>query len=176
MGVDPEESFRAYVAARTAALSRSAYLLTGDRHQAEDLVQLTLVRLARHWERVSRSGDPDPYVRRTMYSQHVSLWRRRWRNVDLRPEPPERTAPDETAGVARALVVRQALARLAPRQRAVLVLRFFEDRTEVEAADALGCSVSTVKSQTRAALARLRTHAPELADLVGVPVRAGEDR
>ncbi|MEV0810118.1 SigE family RNA polymerase sigma factor [Micromonospora sp. NPDC050200] len=174
--MDPEESFRAYVAGRIAALSRAAWLLTGDRHQAEDLVQLTLVRVARHWERVSASGDPDPYVRRTMYSQHVSLWRRRWRGVDLRAEPPERPMPDVAAGVARALVVRQALARLAPRQRAVLVLRFFEDRTETEAAAALGCSVSTVKSQTRAALARLRTHAPELADLVGATTTAGEGR
>ncbi|MEU5939964.1 sigma factor [Micromonospora sp. NPDC047548] len=85
VGVDPEESFRAYVSGRISALSRAAWLLTGDRHQAEDLVQLTLVRVARHWERVSASGDPDPYVRRTMYSQHVSLWRRCWRNVVVPP-------------------------------------------------------------------------------------------
>ncbi|MEU4641325.1 SigE family RNA polymerase sigma factor [Micromonospora sp. NPDC023814] len=170
--MDPEESFRAYVSGRIAALSRAAWLLTGDRHQAEDLVQLTLVRVARHWERISAAGDPDPYVRRTMYSQHVSLWRRRWRGVDLRAEPPERALPDGSADVARALVVRAALARLAPRQRAVLVLRFYEDLTEVETAQTLGCSVSTVKSQTRDALARLRTQAPELAELVGAT--AGE--
>ncbi|MEV6816552.1 SigE family RNA polymerase sigma factor [Micromonospora sp. NPDC051296] len=174
--MDGEESFRAYVAGRIAALSRAAWLLTGDRHQAEDLVQLTLVRVARHWERVCAAGDPEPYVRRTMYSQHVSLWRRRWRGVDLHADPPEQTMPDGTAGVARALVVRAALARLAPRQRAVLVLRFFEDLTEVEAAAALNCSVSTVKSQTRDALARLRTHAPELAELVGIGAAAGEGR
>ncbi|WP_199523615.1 SigE family RNA polymerase sigma factor [Micromonospora craterilacus] len=174
--MDGEESFRAYVAGRIAALSRAAWLLTGDRHQAEDLVQLTLVRVARHWERVCAAGDPEPYVRRTMYSQHVSLWRRRWRGVDLRADPPEQTMPDGTAGVAQALVVRAALARLAPRQRAVLVLRFFEDLTEVEAAAALGCSVSTVKSQTRDALARLRAHAPELAELVGIGAAAGEER
>ncbi|MER7332236.1 MULTISPECIES: SigE family RNA polymerase sigma factor [unclassified Micromonospora] len=170
--MDPEESFRAYVSGRIAALSRAAWLLTGDRHQAEDLVQLTLVRVARHWERISGSGDPDPYVRRTMYSQHVSLWRRRWRGVDLHAEPPEQALPDGSADVARALVVRAALARLAPRQRAVLVLRFYEDLTEVETAQVLDCSVSTVKSQTRDALARLRTHAPELAELVGAT--AGE--
>ncbi|WP_327030926.1 SigE family RNA polymerase sigma factor [Micromonospora sp. NBC_01740] len=172
--MDPEESFRAYVSGRIAALSRAAWLLTGDQHQAEDLVQLTLVRVARHWERVSAAGDPEPYVRRTMYTQHVSLWRRRWRDVDLRADPPEQAMPDGTASVARAMVVRAALGRLAPRQRAVLVLRFFEDLTEAETADALGCSVSTVKSQTRDALARLRAHAPELADLVGVTTR--EDR
>lgn len=174
--MDAEESFRAYVSGRITALSRSAYLLTGDRHQAEDLVQLTLVRLARHWERVVAGGDPEPYVRRTMYTQHVSLWRRRWRQVELRSEPPETAAPDDSGGLERTLVVRQALARLAPRQRAVLVLRFFEDLTEVEAAETLGCSVSTVKSQTRDGLARLRAHAPELAELVGAQPGKGTGR
>jgi RNA polymerase sigma-70 factor (sigma-E family) len=174
--VDPEESFRTYLSGRVAALSRTAYLLTGDRHQAEDLVQLTLVRLARHWERVAAAGDPDRYARRTMYSQHVSLWRRRWRGVDLRAEPPEVAVPDGTAGVERALLVRQALARLAPRQRAVLVLRYYEDLTEVQAAETLGCSVSTVKSQTRDALARVRVLAPELAELVTGPTAVGGAR
>ncbi|MBX6722886.1 MAG: SigE family RNA polymerase sigma factor [Dactylosporangium sp.] len=164
--MDPEESFRAYVSARIAALSRAAFLLTGDRQQAEDLVQLTLTRVARHWERVIANGDPDRYVRRSMYHQHVSLWRRRWRHVELHAEPPDVPVADTIADTARAIVVRQALARLTPRQRAVLVLRYFDDLTEAEAADILGCSISTVKSQTRAALARLRTLAPELADLV----------
>jgi RNA polymerase sigma-70 factor (sigma-E family) len=165
--VEAEESFHAYVTGRLAAWSRVAYLLTGDRHAAEDLVQATLIRVAARWARISAIGDPDAYVRRTMYTQHVSMWRRRWRDTVLRAEPPERTAPDNTASLAGAMVVRQALARLAPRQRAVLVLRYFEDLTEVQAADVLGCSVSTVKSQTRAALARLRATAPELAELVG---------
>jgi len=158
-----EESFRTYVSGRIAALSRVAYLLTGDRHAAEDLVQVTLVRAARHWERIA--GDPDAYVRRTMYTQHVSLWRRRWKGVDLRADPPSPTLADPAEAVARAVVVRQALGRLAPRQRAVLVLRFFEDLTEVEAAAVLGVSVSTVKSQVRDGLARLREIAPDLADL-----------
>jgi RNA polymerase sigma-70 factor (sigma-E family) len=144
-----------------------AYLLTGDRHAAEDLVQATLIRVAARWARVSAAGNPDAYVRRTMYSQHVSMWRRRWRGTVLRAEPPERPAPDNTSALAGAIVVRQALARLAPRQRAVLILRYFEDLTEVQAADVLGCSVSTVKSQTRAALAKLRATAPELAELAG---------
>ncbi|GIG86892.1 hypothetical protein Pen02_18280 [Plantactinospora endophytica] len=165
--MDPEESFREYVSGRVAVLSRAAYLLTGDRHLAEDLVQVTLIRVARRWERLVSRGDPDAYVRRTLYTQHVSMWRRRWRGIELYAEPPEVSAPDSTDGLARALVVRAALRRLAPRQRAVLVLRYFEDLTEAEAADALGCSISTVKSQTRDALARLRTLAPELADLIG---------
>lgn len=166
--MDPQRAFDTYVAARLAAWSRVAYLLTGDRHLAEDLVQVTFERVARHWERVSANGDPDPYVRKILHSQHVSLWRRRWRAVELRAEVPDgRPAPDHAAGSDRAVMVRDALARLAPRQRAVLVLRYFEDLTEVAAADVLGCSVSTVKSQTRDALARLRVLAPELVELVG---------
>ncbi len=165
--VDTEESFRAFVAARLLPLSRVAFMLTGDWHLAEDLVQNTLVRVARHWERVAAAGDPDHYVRRTMYNQHVSMWRRRWRAVELRSEVPDLPLPDPTTDSVRSLVVRQALARLAPRQRAVLVLRFYEDLTIAESAEVLGCSVSTVKSQVRDALARLQATAPELADLVG---------
>ncbi|WP_432994258.1 SigE family RNA polymerase sigma factor [Dactylosporangium sp. CA-233914] len=163
-----EESFHAYVSGRLAALSRMAYLLCGDRHTAEDLVQVTLVRVARHWERVIAGGDPDPYVRRTMVSQHVSLWRRRWRHVQLTEQPPDRPVPDGADAVTTALAVRAALAKLAPRQRAVLVLRYFEDLTETETAEAMRCSVSTVKSQTRDALAALRARAPELAELAEV--------
>ncbi|MGH3649042.1 MAG: SigE family RNA polymerase sigma factor [Micromonosporaceae bacterium] len=147
--MDPEASFGEYVAARHGFLVRVAYLLTGDRHAAEDLVQLALVRVARHWERVIAGGDPDPYVRRVLYRQHVSQWRRRWRHVELRPEPPVPASgpPDPAGAVTTSLLVRQALARLAPRQRAVLVLRYFEDLTEVATAEALGCSVSTLKGR-----------------------------
>jgi RNA polymerase sigma-70 factor (sigma-E family) len=163
--MDAEEAFNAYMAGRLQQWSRVAYLLTGDRHLAEDLVQITFERVARHWERIAAGGDPDPYVRRIMHSQHVSLWRRRWRGVELRSRPPEVGAVDPIAASERAVVVRQALTRLAPRQRAVLVLRFFEDLTEEATARALGCSVSTVKSQTRDGLARLRMLAPELGEL-----------
>jgi RNA polymerase sigma-70 factor (sigma-E family) len=174
--VDPEQSFQAYVAARLAGLSRVAYLLTGDWHLAEDLVQVTLVRVARHWERVVASGDPDPYVRRALHHQHVSLWRRRWRRVDLRADPPDGAVPDRSGETERAVVVRRALARLAPRQRAVLVLRYFEDLTEAQTAEVLGCSVSTVKSQARDGLARLLASAPELADLVEARAERGGAR
>jgi RNA polymerase sigma-70 factor (sigma-E family) len=164
--MDAEEAFNAYVTGRLRQWSRVAYLLTGDQHLAEDLVQITFERVARHWERVIADGDPDPYVRRIMHSQHVSLWRRRWRSVELWPEPPEVPSADATAASDRTVLVWQALRRLAPRQRAVLVLRFFEDLTEAETARVLDCAVSTVKSQTRVALARLRELAPELAELV----------
>jgi RNA polymerase sigma-70 factor (sigma-E family) len=162
-----EDSFRDYVAARLVSLSRAAYLLTGDRHLAEDLVQQALVQVASRWEKIAAGGDPDPYVRRVLYHQHVSWWRRR-RLVD-RPhaEPPDTAVGDRVSDKDTELTVRQALRRLTPRQRAVLVLRYFEDLTEVQTAEVLGCSVGTVKSNTRDALARLRATAPELEDLRG---------
>ncbi|SNT31830.1 RNA polymerase sigma-70 factor, sigma-E family [Asanoa hainanensis] len=160
-----EDSFRDYVAARLVGLSRAAYLLTGDRHLAEDLVQQALVQVASRWEKISAGGDPDPYVRRVLYHQHVSWWR--WRRLVDRPHAdlPETAVADRGRDVDTELTVRQALRRLTPKQRAVLVLRYFEDLTEAQTAEVLGCSVGTVKSNTRDALARLRTTAPELADL-----------
>jgi len=89
-------------------------------------------------------------VRRVLYSQHVSLWRRRWRDVDLHADPPDLVAPDLAGDLASALVVRQALRRLPPRQRAVLVLRYFEDLTEAQTAEVLGCSISTPKDTSTA--------------------------
>jgi RNA polymerase sigma-70 factor (sigma-E family) len=166
--VDAEESFREFVGARTAQLSRVALLLTGDVHLAEDLVQQTLLRVAERWRRVSGADDPDAYVRRMLYNQHVSWWRRAGPRAVLRSEPPERAGPDSSANVVATVMIHRALARLAPRQRAVLVLRYFEDLTEAQTADALGCAVGTVKSQTRDALAKLRRVAPELSELYGV--------
>ena len=168
--MDAEESFRAYVRARTPALSRVAFLLTGDRHLAEDLVQETLLRVAGRWRRIVAGGDPDAYVRRTLYHQHVSVWRRSRRRPVPIAEPPEGHLPDPSAAIASRLSVHAALARLAPRQRAVVVLRYFEDLSEGQTAEILGCGVGTVKSQTRDALARLRRVAPELADDV-VPAK-----
>jgi RNA polymerase sigma-70 factor (sigma-E family) len=160
--VDAHESFQAYVRARSAALARVAYLLTGDRHAAEDLVQEALIRVAGRWPRVVAQGDPDPYVRRVLYHQHVSLWRRSRHRPMPVPDLPEAVTPDPAGALTRALTVRAALARLTPKQRAVLVLRYFEDRSEAEAAQLLSCSVGTIKSQTSKALARLRQIAPDL--------------
>jgi len=162
-----EDSFRDYVAARLVGLSRVAYLLTGDRHLAEDLVQQALIQVASRWEKISASGDPDPYVRRVLYTQHVSWWRRR-RIADYpHAEPPDHAVADAAHDKDTEITVRQALARLTPRQRAVLVLRYFDDLSESQTAAVLGCSVGTVKSNTRDALARLRAIAPELEDLRG---------
>jgi len=163
------DDFEAFVRARSAALARTAYLLTGDLHLAEDLLQETLTRVAQRWTRIARADDPEPYVRRTLYTCAVDGWRRRSRQVPEARVPvedrPELRGPDDSADVvASRLVLRDALSRLTVRQRAVLVLRFYEDCTEVETADMLGCSTSTVKSQTRHALERLRVLAPELAE------------
>lgn len=162
-----QDEFRDYVAANLTQLSRAAYLLTGDRHLAEDLVQATLIKVASRWERITATGDPGPYVRRVLYTTHVSWWRRRRVPLVLQAQPPEPARPDETDAVDTAVAVRQALAALAPRQRAALILRYFDDRTETETARILGCSVGTVKSQVREALARLRETAPDLAVWAG---------
>jgi RNA polymerase sigma-70 factor (sigma-E family) len=157
-----DADFEAYMSARQPSLLRTAYLLTGDHHLAEDLVQAALVQAARHWERIETS--PEAYVRRTMYHQNISWWRRRRiAETSLESYDGATTAADTDLR----LSLDRALARLTPKQRTVLVLRFYEDLTEVETARALQLSTSTVKSTTRQSLARLRTLAPELADLIG---------
>lgn len=127
------EEFEAFVQARSAALARAAYLLTGDRHRAEDLLQDTLAQVADRWPTPARAGDPEAYVRRVLYSRAVVAWRRRrWREVlhpgDLDSLAELRSPTDDSETVARRLVLRDALAQLTPRQRAVLVLRSYEDQ------------------------------------------------
>lgn len=160
-----EESFRTFVAARLPALKRAAWLLTGDAHLAEDLVQTALAKAASRWERIVAGGDPEPYVRRVLYTEHVSWWRRRKLHEVLQDDLPETQEAD--VDVPLQVTVMDALARLTPKQRAVLLLRYYEDLSESQAADLLGVSVGTVRSQTRHALNRLRTLAPELAEIVG---------
>jgi RNA polymerase sigma-70 factor (sigma-E family) len=160
-----EAGFAEFVAARSGALSRTACLLTGDHHLAQDLVQTALLQAARHWRRIHTS--PEAYVRRAMYHQNISWWRRRRiAETTLGSYDGVTTAADTDLR----LSLDQALARLTPKQRTVLVLRFYEDLTEVETARALQLSTSTVKSTTRQALARLRALAPELAELIGADV------
>jgi RNA polymerase sigma-70 factor (sigma-E family) len=163
-GSDGDEGgFNAFVKARSAALSRTAYLLTGDRHLAEDLLQTALFQAARHWGRIHTA--PEAYVRRTLYTQNISWWRRRRYaevTLGLYDVPVGAAAPELR------MSLEQALRLLTAKQRTVLVLRYFEDLTEVQAAAELGVSAGTVKSTTRQALSRLRVLAPELADLIGV--------
>lgn len=151
------EDFEEYVVARQAALLRTAYLLTGHQQDAEDLVQTALIKAVPHWHRIQ--GTPDAYVRRILVRENVSRWRRRrWREVSVdRPVegPTPRDDPEDR------LALRAALAELAPRQRAVIVLRYLEDLSERDTAELLGVSVGTVKSQARDALARLRDLVPD---------------
>ncbi|GAA0449889.1 DNA-directed RNA polymerase sigma-70 factor [Actinoplanes capillaceus] len=163
VGEDRYPGFRDFVSARGPALSRAAYLLTGDHHAAEDLVQSALARVLRHWRKV-RDGDPESYVRRTMYHLQMSWWRRRRVPERLAAVPPDRGGPDPHRTTALRMTLDQALDGLSPRQRAVLVLRYYEDMTEGQAAAMLGCSVGTVKRHTHDALARLRATAPHLVD------------
>jgi RNA polymerase sigma-70 factor (sigma-E family) len=148
-------SFDEYVAARSRALWRSAWLLTGDRHRAEDLVQTALLKCWRRWDRITDAEAVEAYVRRTMVTTYTDWWRRRW-NGELptselpEPEPPAAADPGLRHDVL------AALARLPRGQRAVVVLRYFDDLTEAQTAAALGIGIGTVKSQTSRALRSLR--------------------
>lgn len=145
------ESFDAYVAARYASLLRTAYLLTGHHQDAEDLVQTALVKAVGVWKRIEDS--PDAYVRRILVNENVSRWRRhKGREVVTDRTPDGAVTPEHDDAIG----LRDALAGLAPRQRAVIVLRYYEDLTERETAELLGIAVGTVKSQTKDALVRLR--------------------
>jgi RNA polymerase sigma-70 factor (sigma-E family) len=164
-----DDGFRDFVIARLAALSRVAFLLTGDHYAAEDLLQVVLIKVAAKWNHVAATLDPEAYVRRILYNEHVSTWRRSRHlraeySVGEMPEP--RAGRDEANDAVRRILLERALRKLTRRQRAVIVLRYFEELSEADAADALGCSVGTVKSQTHHALGRLRALAPELAALV----------
>jgi RNA polymerase sigma-70 factor (sigma-E family) len=158
-----DSEFRDFVAARGHALLRTAYLLTGDQQLAEDLVQTALEKCAARWASIRVPVAAEAYVRRTMYREQVSLWRRR-RVTELPtgtiPEP--RHAPASPDAAEDRVVLRQALMQLGRRQRAVVVLRFFEDLTEQQVAEQLGISVGTVKSQTHKALAHLRSSCRDL--------------
>ena len=173
------EGFEAFVAARGPALMRTAFLLTGDAQHAEDVLQEALVRVAPRWHRVIAAGDPEPYVRRALYTAAIDRRRRR-SSREVVTAPDDRVFLGEPAGpgvdgLAGRLTLDAALARLTPRQRAVLVLRFYDDLTEAQTAAALGCSVSTVKSQTVHALGRLRVLAPELATTFGRTTSEGPE-
>jgi len=157
--VSGRDDFEEYVAARMPALLRTAYLLTGNPHDAEDLVQSALVKAVPAWKRVA--GNPDAYLRRIMVNENISGWRRRRGREVLVDVTPDKGCEDPDSDAA--LALQHALMALAPRQRAVIVLRYFEDRTERETAEVLGVAIGTVKSQARDALARLRVALPDLA-------------
>lgn len=148
------DSIEDFVQARGPALWRAAWLLTGDSARAEDLVQTALAKCWKHFDRVSRTGSFEAYVRRTLVTTHASWWRRRWRGEVATADLPESVAVGADADEAHD--VRRALSALSPRQRAVIVLRYFEDLTEAQTADTLGVSLGAVKAHHSRAIAKLR--------------------
>ncbi|MEV4718287.1 SigE family RNA polymerase sigma factor [Micromonospora noduli] len=159
---DRYSGFREFADAHGAALSRAAYLLTGDHQAAEDLLQEALARTAVHWRRVEAGGNPAAYVRKAMLNQ-LRSWRRRRTHGELLGGTPDRPARDDVAHeVAQRELLTAALASLPPRQRAVLFLRYYEDLSEVETARRLGCAVGTVKRHSHDALVTLRRLSPGL--------------
>src|SRR5262245_20452537 len=163
MDATAEREFREYVAARQGALYSVAYLLTGHRQDAEDLLQTALAKLALNWGRLHNTGSPDAYVRKILYHQQVSWWRRGYhRREHVTADLPDAWISDHTADSTLRLTLDRVLAQLTWRQRAVVVLRYYEDLPEAEVAVILGCSVGTVRSQTHRTIARLRDMGAEL--------------
>jgi len=161
MNRDSRDAFKAYVTARSAALMRTAYMLTGNKADAEDLLQTALAKTYLSWDSIKDRESVDAYVRRIMLNTRTSWWRRH-RHVrefatDQVPEAPVRRDDTERVDLHDALW--SALEGLPKRQRAMVVLRYYEDLSEAETAAALGVSVGTVKSTTARALAKLRDHA-----------------
>ncbi|MCT9010112.1 SigE family RNA polymerase sigma factor [Streptomyces rhizosphaerihabitans] len=165
-----DEEFQSFVVGRWPRLMRTAFLLTGEQHAAEDLVQATLEQVYVAWRRVGAADEPEAYVRRVMINAHARKHRRKLKEF-LAPKDDSglaRELPDSGDPIARAddrgaLIT--ALAQLPPRQRQAVVLRYWEDLSESQAAEAMGCSVGAVKSNAAKGIAKLRV-IPGLADTV----------
>jgi RNA polymerase sigma-70 factor (sigma-E family) len=159
-----DDEFARFVNDRSAALYRYGYVLTGNRHDADDLVQEALVRLRGSWGRLFDQSDPEGYVRTTMARLHISTWRRR-RRENLTSAPPDRGRVD--AGIERIgndLGLWPLVAQLPPRQRAVLVLRYHDGYDDARIAEVLGISRGTVRSQALRALEKLRAQWPQTSE------------
>ncbi|WP_232680753.1 SigE family RNA polymerase sigma factor [Nocardioides sp. R-C-SC26] len=160
-----DADFTDYLTARQPALLRTAYLLTGDRHQAEDILQTSLAKLYLAWDKVADRNATDAYVRRIMVNEINSLWRRPWKrrehSTDVIPEgEPHPDAHVDASRRERDGALWEIVQSLPPKARAVVVLRYYEQMSEAETADALGISVGTVKSQCSRAIAALRDRVP----------------
>ena len=157
-------SVEEFFARNSRGLLRSAWLLTGNWASAEDLVQTSLLQSWLHWDAI-KAETPDFYVRRVLMNTFLSAQRRRWTRERPMAELPERAAADELTSTELRHVIWRALSALPAKQRAIVVLRYFNDLSEAQTATVMDCSVGTVKSQTSRALARLRS-VPELQTLL----------
>jgi RNA polymerase sigma-70 factor (sigma-E family) len=160
---DREADFTAYVRARQASFARFAYLLTGDPHSAQDLVQSALAKVYGKWDHISAVESPDAYVRKVMVNEHTTWWRRQWRHRERTDselirvmEPPAAAQPTHDSDLW------SHVRNLAPQQRAAVVLRYYEDLSEAQTAEILGCTVGTVKSHTSRAIRSLRATMKEV--------------
>jgi len=178
---DRDVEFEAYMAARQPGLLRTAYLLTGDQHTAEDLVQTALAKLYLSWEKVQRRDTLDAYVRRILVNEHNSLWRRPWKRREVTTDtlPDHRSATDHAehgeVGHDQRAALWDFVQTLPRKQRAVIVLRYYEDLSEAETAEILGISVGTVKSQASRALAGMRTRVHDHPTLARNTTDPGEE-
>jgi RNA polymerase sigma-70 factor (sigma-E family) len=159
MDAQADSDFREFMHARWPAMVRLAYALTGDLGHAEDVAQTAFARAYASWPRIIRTRDPESYVRRIVVNENRNRFRKHRVTERLTDTPPEYGVPDTTGESDERAELMAALRRLGPRQRAVIVLRYWLDLTEVEAADTLNISVGTVKSQASRALASLRRSA-----------------
>jgi RNA polymerase sigma-70 factor (sigma-E family) len=156
-GAAGEPGFHEYVMSRGRVLLRAAYLLTGNMPDAEDLVQAALAKTYQAWNRIEDRSAVDGYVRRAMVNTHISWWRRRRLEEFPTEEVPDQVVADHAGSSDLQETVRRAVDRLPQRMREAVLLRFYEDMTESEVADALGVSLGTVKSTVARAMAKLRT-------------------
>ncbi|MFP3991077.1 SigE family RNA polymerase sigma factor [Streptomyces sp. E11-3] len=165
-----DEEFQGFVRSRWSQLMRTAFLLTGEQHAAEDLVQSSLERTYVSWRKVSAAGDPDAYVRRIMVNAHARRHRRKLKEfLSLQDSAPVLDTPERGDRMAQAddrAALLRGLAQLPARQREAVVLRYWEDLSETQTAEAMGCSVGTVKSNAAKGIAKLRA-IPALTEKVG---------
>lgn len=168
MRTSDEDAFRDFVVGRSPSLLRTAYLLTGDWGHAEDLLQTSLAKLYRAWARIDDHEHVDAYARRVMVNTHTSWWRRAWKAEQATGSLPDWPGPDAVSASDERDRLRRALLTLPAKQRAIVVLRHYEDLSEAEVARLMGCAVGTVKSQCARGLGKLRAALEEAA-----PVPAG---
>jgi RNA polymerase sigma-70 factor (sigma-E family) len=169
---DPEgPAFEAWLVAREGALQRTAHLMTGDVHTAQDLVQNTLAKLYLAWDRIRGLDHLDAYARKILVNEYRTAWRRPVRRAESVVEAvPERAAAESPAYDGSDEAVWRFVSSLPPKQRTVIVLRFYEQLTEAEIAELMGISVGTVKSQSSRALAALRARLPDHPEIYGEEV------